>query len=192
MSSHPLADSPIWTAVVEARLTAAGLPLTAWHEQVAALTPRQRASEELMRQGEQLLDAWRALLAAAPTINTTQIRGQRAFFQRISERIFPRQHDPPLWEQTVHLLSNSTHPHADSAHMAHWQASRIPGFIANAVAELTRELTLLRREENHDRIALCVLEAQSDLPVALVNIIAQYLDRDFERRPHVSIYKQLA
>ncbi len=42
-----------------------------------------------------------------------------------------------------------------------------------------------------DEAAMCLLEAQSDLPVELVQLVAQYLNSDFEVQPYVSIYKQL-
>ncbi len=56
---------------------------------------------------------------------------------------------------------------------------------AKAAAEAARGRLWL------EEAAMCLLEAQSDLPVVLVQIISQYLNSDFEVQPYVSIYKQL-
>jgi len=171
--SWPLIAKPDWVQLVGDRLAAAGLPVNAWHLRAVRVyeLPLQR---QHLTEGQDLLASFHKMLGSLDSNSKWQWSDYRVLCHQ-------REHIVRWLHQSPHCL-----------HREGWlKGCGNPGMIRQlqeTVTATTQQLNALTVEET--RAALCVLEAQTDLPAVLVNIVRQYVDLDASSSPYVSIYKQ--
>ncbi len=193
MSSPVSATPPLHpSTVTEQILDASGVPLITWRLQLPKLQHRQGVLADELQPSvdEELADRWTRLLewmphlplariiAASGTISFTLLYPTAAYGWKQEKLRFPS------WAATLQLLS-----HVSEEELKQWTRAQVAQAVQQTLQQKQIELDAVKSRIQRDGAALMLLEAQSDLPSDLVNIVAQYVNSDFER-PHAygSIY----
>ncbi len=203
MSSPASATPPLHPAnATEQILAASGVPLIAWRSQLPKLQQRQGVlGDELQPSlNEELADRWTRLLERLPHVSLARIIAASGITLHaiLATATLPAFHVigptdwrqeyllAPSWTATLQLLG-----HVSEEQLRQWTPAHIVDAVQQTMQQKQLVLSALQSRIEVDGAALMMLEAQSDLPSDLVNIVAQYVNSDFERpHPYSSIFKQ--
>ncbi len=186
--SSPVSATPP-SNVTEQILAVNGVPLIAWRSQLLMLQQRQGAlADELQPSlNEQLADRWTRLLEWMLNLSLASIIAGSGMTWYVL--LYPTARNEwkqeklrvPSWTATLQLLS-----HLSEEQLRQWTPAHIADAVQQTLQQKQIELSALQSRIEGDGAALMLLEAQSDLPSDLVNIVAQYVNSDFER-PHTYV-----
>ncbi len=158
------------------KLAAAGVSPVNWLAQRPSVERRMAEMQRREESCRELVAVWTTTVASLPALTTEQLFAASVIGSRCSEQRV-------LAEALLAGVSK-----ADCRQRTPSQVSDIlkqRHMHAKAAAEAARGRLWL------EEAAMCLLEAQSDMPVVLVQLVAQYVNSDFDVQPYVSIYKQL-